>query len=520
MTADPALIAEQSVLGALLLDNRARERLNGLAVEHFTDERHRAIYAAICDTIDDEGTADAVTVWQRLRQNGSADDGALAYLNDLAANTPSAANVHAYAAAVERHAAERRARGLLAEAVEAADRGEFAAAARLARRAADEAPAAERSAGELPRLLDLAELIGDPLPPAFIVPDWLPAGEVTLFAGHGGTGKSAIALYLAVCLALGRPYFGLPVQRRRVLLLALEDPADVLRWRLARLAAWAGFDVADLAGRLAIADGAGADAELLIDTRDGAVLTHGYEWVRDRMRSTDAEVLLVDGASDAFGGNEINRRHVRQFVRAIRRLIPPHGAAVILAHVDKATAKSADTTQGYSGSTAWSNSVRARWYLRPDDAGDGLLLELQKSNLSAAGAQIAVRWNAEYSVFAGEVSMPAGRLERATAEIDERAAVLALIRKADADGEPMPTATRGERTAHAFAEARGLPPALCGKRGRARFYAAIEALRAAGAVRVDSILRPNRHYSEVYRAAAPATERAPATEHFAPATAH
>lgn len=369
---------------------------------------------------------------------------------------------------------------------------------------------------ELPRLLDLRALPIVPPPPAFIVPDWLPAGEVALFAGHGGTGKSAIALYLACCVALGRPFFGLPTVRRRVLLLAAEDTQAVTHWRLARLAVHMGFEVADLADWLTIADATGADAELLTETRDSAALTHVYEWVRQRM--ADHEVLILDGASDTFGASEINRRHVRQFVRAVRRLVPATGAAVIVAHVDKATARNADTSQGYSGSTAWSNSVRARWYLRPDDAGGGLLLELQKSNLAAAGASIAVRWNPEYHVFVGEATTPPGRHERHTREGDERAAVLALIRDAEAAGDPLPTATRGERSAHAVAEARGLPEPLRGKRGRARFYAAVEALRAAGAVRVRTVKTACRHFREVYLGAAEATERADATEHFAEAT--
>jgi len=497
--ADAAVLAEQSVLGGLLLDNSARARLNGLSGEHFSVERHRTIYEAILDQIDDgeEGAADAVTVWQRLQRAGKADEaGGLVYLNSLAANTPGAANVAAYAAAVGRHAAARQLRAVLAEALKSAERGDADAARRLLQKVVTDAPPVEAAA--LPRLIDLQALADDPPPPRFIVPGWLPQGEVTLFAGHGGTGKSAIALYLAVCVALGRPFFGMRTERRRVLLLSLEDAAAVLHWRIARLSAWIGFEVADLARWLTIADGTGADAELLVETKHGAALTHVYEWLRQQMHG--AEVLIVDGASDAYGASEIDRRHVRMFVRAVRRLIPASGAAVLLAHVDKASARAGETSQGYSGSTAWSNSVRARWYLRPDDAGDGLLLEVQKSNLSAAGAQIAVRWNEVAHVFAGEPVLPAGQLDRATAESDERAAILEIIRKADADGEPMPAAARGERSAHAFAEARGLPQPLCGRRGRRRFYAHIEALRAAGAVRIESMRRPNRHLVEVLRA--------------------
>ncbi|MBK9245177.1 MAG: AAA family ATPase [Burkholderiales bacterium] len=499
--ADAALLAEQCVLGGLLLDNSARARLNGLSGEHFSIERHRTIYEAILDQIEDgeQGAADAVTVWQRLQRAGKADEaGGLAYLNGLAANTPGAANVAAYAAAVGQHAAARQLRAVLDEALKSAERGDAEAARRLLQKVVADAPPVEAAA--LPRLIDLQALADDPPPPRFIVPVWLPQGEVTLFAGHGGTGKSAIALYLAVCVALGRPFFGMPTERRRVLLLSLEDAAAVLHWRIARLSAWIGFDIADLARWLTIVDGTGADAELLAETKHGAALTHVYEWLRQQMHG--AEVLIVDGASDAYGASEIDRRHVRMFLRAVRRLIPASGAAVLLAHVDKASARAGDTSQGYSGSTAWSNSVRARWYLRPDETRDGLLLELQKANLAPAGAQIAVRWNPEYHVFAGECELPAGRLDRAVRDSDERAAVLALIRAAAASGNPLPAAASGQRTAHSVAEARDdCPGSLRGKAGRARFYRHVEALRAAGSVRVEAVRKANRHAVEVLRAA-------------------
>ena len=73
---DRLTVAEQSVLGGLLLDNGAIERVNGLAVEHFQSAQHRLIYSAICDEIEDgaHGAADVVTVYERLKRNGTADN--------------------------------------------------------------------------------------------------------------------------------------------------------------------------------------------------------------------------------------------------------------------------------------------------------------------------------------------------------------------------------------------------------------------------------------------------------------
>jgi hypothetical protein len=96
------------------------------------------------------------------------------------------------------------------------------------------------AAAHWPQPLDLRALAQRaPQRPQFIVPDWLPAGYATLLAGHGGVGKSAIALHLAVCIAKGCDFFGLPCAQRRVLYLSCEDRERILHWRLARICALA-----------------------------------------------------------------------------------------------------------------------------------------------------------------------------------------------------------------------------------------------------------------------------------------
>src|SRR5690606_33349129 len=131
------------------------------------------------------------------------------------------------------------------------------AVAALLAQARESGPASAEAAGDqsrercatddAPRLLDLTALAQhDPKPPAFIVPGWLPAGEVTLFAAHGGTGKSATALRLAVCLTVGRDWHGLPVEQRCVEYVSFEDSEPVLHWRLHRLCQALGVRLADL----------------------------------------------------------------------------------------------------------------------------------------------------------------------------------------------------------------------------------------------------------------------------------
>ena len=87
--------AEQSVIGGLLLDNAAWERIAGLVSEaDFYRDEHRRIFRHIVTMLDRGQPADAVTVAESLDRSGEgAVTGGLAYLGELAANTPCAANV-------------------------------------------------------------------------------------------------------------------------------------------------------------------------------------------------------------------------------------------------------------------------------------------------------------------------------------------------------------------------------------------------------------------------------------------
>ncbi|WP_434033693.1 replicative DNA helicase [Cupriavidus sp. a3] len=90
--------AEQAVLGGLLLDNSAIDRISGLEPAHFYRDDHREVYGAIYRQVLSNRPADVVTVFEVLQSQGKAERvGGLGYLTQLAHNTPSAANVARYA---------------------------------------------------------------------------------------------------------------------------------------------------------------------------------------------------------------------------------------------------------------------------------------------------------------------------------------------------------------------------------------------------------------------------------------
>lgn len=102
--------AESSVLGGLLLDNAAWDRVADLVNDSdFYRYEHRLTYSAIATLVNASKPADVVTVYEHLQNLGKAEEaGGLAYLNSLAQYVPSAANIRRYAEIVRERAILRK----------------------------------------------------------------------------------------------------------------------------------------------------------------------------------------------------------------------------------------------------------------------------------------------------------------------------------------------------------------------------------------------------------------------------
>ncbi len=225
--------AEQSVLGGLLLDNAAFERISDLLREDdFYRHDHRLIWQHIARLISLSRPADVITINDSLVSAGKADEvGGLGYLNALAHNTPSAANIRRYAEIV-------RERAMLRKLVSVAD--EIAATAlnpqgKEARQLLDEAEsqvfkiAQEGARGNQgfqeiqPLLAQVVERIdelyhreGDSdvtgIPTGFIDLDrmtsGLQQGDLIIVAGRPSMGKTSFSMNIAEHVAIEE---GLPV---------------------------------------------------------------------------------------------------------------------------------------------------------------------------------------------------------------------------------------------------------------------------------------------------------------------
>jgi len=111
--------AEQSVIGGLLIDNSAIDRMGDLEESAFYTESHRLIYRAIRKQAASGKSWDFITVAEMLEAVKRLDSaGGLPYITSLAQNVPSAANIRRYAEIVREHSVRREIMAAAAELTE------------------------------------------------------------------------------------------------------------------------------------------------------------------------------------------------------------------------------------------------------------------------------------------------------------------------------------------------------------------------------------------------------------------
>lgn len=292
--------------------------------------------------------------------------------------------------------------------------------------------------------VDVGDLAGREVAPRkWHVEGWIPGGNVTLISGDGGCGKSLLALQLCVSTVLGRSWLGTrPITMGRALYLSAEDDRDELHRRMSDIAEAQGVSLADLRG-LSLAPLADRDALLAVQGRTRGTLdpTPLYGALAARIATLKPSVVVIDTLADTFGGNEIERTQARQFIAMLRRLAIEYGVTVVvLSHPSQSGMSSGS---GTSGSTAWSNSVRSRLYLkRHVTEADCRTLELMKSNYGATGQHIPLRWRKGAFQETGAPRTKAAHSEELDGAID--GLFLELLEEFASKGQPLSPAPQSK----------------------------------------------------------------------------
>jgi replicative DNA helicase len=247
------LEAEQSVLGAILLDNDAiNQTLEILSADDFYREAHREIFRAMVTLVDRNQPVDAITLTESLRTSNVLEAiGGAGYIAELAALVPTAANVAHYARIVREKAVLRSLASATTEIASGAydaptdvdqylDEAEhriFEISERRIRQSFHTMPEVTRaSIALLERLYERKELVTG-VPTGFSDLDRLTAGlqpnELIVLAARPSMGKTALALNLATYAAMeadppvGVAFFSLEMSKEQLALRMLCAEARV-----------------------------------------------------------------------------------------------------------------------------------------------------------------------------------------------------------------------------------------------------------------------------------------------------
>ncbi|WDE04646.1 replicative DNA helicase [Thalassomonas viridans] len=243
-----SLEAEQSVIGGLLLDNDTWDRVSERVVApDFYSRAHRVIFESIGALIELGEPVDLITLSESLENDQKLEDaGGFVYLAEMMKNTPSAANITAYAEIVRERAVTREMISVANEIAEAgydtqgrtsADLLDFAETKvfKIAEQRANKSEGPENISSVLEKTVDRIEkLYQQPhdgvtgVSTGFADLDKMTAGmqpsDLIIVAARPSMGKTTFAMNLAENAAM--------MQDKPALIFSLEMPSEQLMMRM------------------------------------------------------------------------------------------------------------------------------------------------------------------------------------------------------------------------------------------------------------------------------------------------
>jgi RecA-family ATPase len=192
---------------------------------------------------------------------------------------------------------------------------------------------------------------------------WL-TNAPTLLAGPGGIGKTLLAQTIATALAVGKRFIDHIAEPHVVLFWACEDDHDEIWRRQCAINRYFGITLADLDRKLIIEPRLGRENSLFVTSYGQPAWTPLRDELSEQIGDYHADTLFLDNIGQTFGGSENDRHHVTAYVNGIAGLIK---TPVLMGHPAKMAGSE------FSGSTAWENAVRMRWFMGmklPDQAAE------------------------------------------------------------------------------------------------------------------------------------------------------
>lgn len=363
------LDAEKSFLGSIFFDNQVIDR-EILTVEDFSLDAHRKIYQTMLELWEDRIPIDQITLSDSLEKKGwNGLTGGSKYIEDLSWIVPTGANAPHYARILREKIAERQALFDADKLQKAALSGDPDDIARVR---------AEIAKGEDPddrgfTIIHPCSVFKKTLPPPVYVLPSLRPRTVGLIVAQEGTGKSFLALEVALAKATGHDMTGIGVTGPGgVVYFSKEDPPEIIEERLQAIGPLISSDDAfGRADNLEIVSLYGKPATLVSEKT-----MVNEKLVRQIIKSGFGKDLLIfDTLRKLHDLEENSSGEMKVLLEIFDRIALETGAAVLLIHH---TNKSSNLNgqQGDQSSARGSNAIvgNTRWSLHLEtvksDAGE------------------------------------------------------------------------------------------------------------------------------------------------------
>jgi len=342
-----ALDAELAVLGGIMLDPEALERLEGAVLpEHFYVERHRLIFGAMMELAAKGQPVDGLTIKDYLEQRDLLDNcGGESYLGELISAIPTSANVRHYGSIVRERAVLRELLSVCSKVSQKVYQSpEIAVGDHLDQAESEMLAVAERFSRSRPTFSKMSELMIEGYhalekryaekraitgtPTGFHDLDEITSGlqpsDLLIIAGRPAMGKTAFAMNLARNAAMQSETPGavavfsleMSVQQIALRMLACEARVNMKLLRTGRFSA-------DDWRKLAAASGSLAESPIFIDDTPAiSVMELRSKCRRLKKESGNLSLIIIDYLQLMSGRADAERREqeISEITRSLKGL--------------------------------------------------------------------------------------------------------------------------------------------------------------------------------------------------------
>ncbi len=309
----PQVELQKTVLGVILIWPDVLSRVQPLRPEHFLDPKARGVFRAI-KILEARGSpVETHSLLEELKSTGDLDRiGGHGYIDELLDSAATSAHLEHHVEMLIESYRKREAHGLLetaAAAVLEPDKSRSEVFGQLQRDIYNlETDAADlrhisRDAWALHEQCETA-----PHKPCYLGNALLRPNDFGLLVGAAGSGKTFIACHLALCLAMGYPWFGMETKEVRVAFLNLEMDGEDLDLRFTALCEerelWGGNTIPPSIRTTALKNIAVVSRDKL--KRRRLHLVKEFPNLLGWIKATGAKVLIIDSLQRLHGGDEFN----------------------------------------------------------------------------------------------------------------------------------------------------------------------------------------------------------------------